>query len=575
MNKRKLRFNVFVFMLFVATFYAACKKNDLKEEKKSPLNKIESRFFNEHQSKDTLIQSIITFIKGQNGKYRNVEKIVSQIGYPYWDKATIVSKPVVATAIANDSDHITYIPFVRDSEDFVNASLIVRTSTNDTGYKFLCDWQYSSYGYDTTATGWNARDVFHIFAQLDNQVFGRNEYKITDENLLTQAEKNYMTSLGLSFDSARVVYQIQPSQNSGGRNSFLMPVTICNDIYTCIQQPLAAFKNNTGVTQINPGNCASGTWLISTICTEVLVDIPSGNTGGTGGTGGTGSGSGGSGGGGSPSTCTSNCTSGWQPVTSPTANQMLQAWDDSIIIDITVRPCIVNVLNKVRDVDSGIIAKIIKNLAGDMPGFDWEIREVPSLPSPYQTANALTSYEVYYRSAITDLNYSVMQNSTNIMVAQTLMHESVHAFLYDYYNNYLSLTPADRDSLLGLPYSKLIKDFMKKSAYAASNSQHNLMVDTLRNQIKNALKEVCPLLGINLSPIDLEEFCNDMSWGGLQDESPNSPWSELDPIDRTRIMKRLELENYNLPSFSGYVYDPKTESNYPVSIVKVGIKTCP
>lgn len=239
----------------------------------------------------------------------------------------MVSKPVVATAVATDSEHITYIPFVRDSQDFVNASLIVRTSANDTGYKFLCDWQYSSYGYDTTATGWNARDVFHIFAQLDNQVFGRNEYKITDENLLTQAEKNYMTSLGLSFDSARVVYQIQPSQNSGGRNSFLMPVTICNDIYTCIKQPLAAFKNNTGVTQINPGNCASGTWLISTICTEVLVEIPSGNTGGTGGTGGTGSGSGGSGGGGgsTPPNCNGNtfngnqllndtCQTGWVPI---------------------------------------------------------------------------------------------------------------------------------------------------------------------------------------------------------------------------------------------------------------------
>lgn len=72
---------------------------------------------------------------------------------------------------------------------------------------------------------------------------------------------------------------------------------------------------------------------------------------------------------------------------------MLQSWDDSIILHFTVRPCIENILNKIRDTDSGTVAKIITVLSGNTPGFDWEIEEVPQINPPHDPlANAVTAF---------------------------------------------------------------------------------------------------------------------------------------------------------------------------------------
>jgi hypothetical protein len=171
-----------------------------------------------------------------------------------------------------------YIPFVRDSQDFVNASLILKTTATDTSFTFLHDNQ-NEYGFDTLKTGvWSARNVFHILTNLDRSIFGRTTYKILDNRIFggDTALQPVATISGAT---------LTPS----GKTSQILPVTECIAVRFCADY--RAFR--VASTQADDIICNSPTY--SQYCTTYWVDngLPSG----TGGTGGGAVGSGGTGGG--------------------------------------------------------------------------------------------------------------------------------------------------------------------------------------------------------------------------------------------------------------------------------------
>ncbi len=77
------------------------------------------------------------YIQRANDKDNFVEKIISRVGYPRWDKSVIRKGNLVNGRGATDSTDITYIPFVRDSQNYVNATLGIFTSPSDTMLKFI------------------------------------------------------------------------------------------------------------------------------------------------------------------------------------------------------------------------------------------------------------------------------------------------------------------------------------------------------------------------------------------------------------------------------------------------------
>ena len=289
--------------------YISCRKIDRQTDK--PVNtSTESKFFTNHASSNSLVQAITQFVKGENSRYKFVDKLVKQIGYPYWDKATIVSKShigVVNRANTEDSVNITYIPFVRDSQNYVNASLLIKTSPSDTAFQFLLDWQYASYGFDTTSQDWNGRDIFNLFASFDKEVFGRSAFQITDNRLFGEPDSGKI-----------VVVKIRPQQQTQQRANILISVTMCNYVAVCYGP---AWYNSWC-----DGDCTEDCEYYThteTECTTFWIE--DGWTPGGGGTGG-GSGSGGGGGSGNggwnPPPCPGgtvrgatyeNCTPGWIP----------------------------------------------------------------------------------------------------------------------------------------------------------------------------------------------------------------------------------------------------------------------
>jgi hypothetical protein len=166
----------------------------------------------------------------------------------------------------------------------------------------------------------------------------------------------------------------------------------------------------------------------------------------------------------------------------------------------------------------------------------------------------------------------MLANATNISLARTIIHEAIHAFIYNFINNQSQLTQAQKDQILALPFAKKLKEFYRLFYPGKANAFHNSMALNFHNDIRDALKILCTNIGISLSGTDLDVFCSDMAWGGLQNNDSDSPWMDpniLTNEDRARITKRLDIELNNIPGYSGYV------NGYFINLTRVGTKSCP
>ena len=124
---------------------------------------------------------------------------------------------------------------------------------------------------------WNVKNIFHIFATLDREVFNRTEFLIIDGRIFGEADTaNYIVKI------------VEDTLQSSGRQSVLWPITSCDLVQVC--HPCI---NNRGM-NISVHCCSYITYDL--VCTTFWIDLGSGG----------GSGGGGQGGGGSPG-------GGWDP----------------------------------------------------------------------------------------------------------------------------------------------------------------------------------------------------------------------------------------------------------------------
>jgi hypothetical protein len=367
-----------------------------------------------------------------------------------------------------------YIPFVRDSQDFVNASLILKTTATDTSFTFLHDNQYNEYGFDTLKTGvWSARNVFHILTNLDRSIFGRTTYKILDNRIFggDTALQPVATISGAT---------LTPS----GKTSQILPVTECIAVRFCADY--RAFR--VASTQADDIICNSPTY--SQYCTTYWVDngLPSG----TGGTGGGAVGSGGTGGGtgwtGNPcppggggvqprisvnEPCTGGGT-GWVPV--PIRYPMVSV---NSIIDSLKNPCLVSAKNKITD---STIKTFVTNLFYQNFNTtdvhikfkeDTTIQDAGGNPQ-WAQSGAIVSAQTwlillnpnYYNG-----HYSI--TSSQEFAAQTILHEIIHSFIF-LYKDKLGITRLNEFNAHKEMFNNWIirmRDVLKRAFPAISNQE--------------------------------------------------------------------------------------------------------
>ena len=179
------------------SLYLACRKTDIiTDSVKAYSSEIEDKFFNSHRTTDPIEKSIVDFLKRVNDKDKFVKQTTRKIGFPRWDKV-IASEKIKGNELlrnlVSDSTQEFYIPFVRDSQNYVNAAMVLNITPSDTTFTYRCDWQYVQFVNDSTNATEQGKNVASFFMALDKAVFGHSQFKITDKRLFKPLSKPSIT----------------------------------------------------------------------------------------------------------------------------------------------------------------------------------------------------------------------------------------------------------------------------------------------------------------------------------------------------------------------------------------------
>jgi|GEM_PF-1611868 len=167
--------------------YSSCRKTD-ELIKDNSIISAEEKFFTNYRSNDATENELLNYIRQQNEQLGFVAKTVNQIGYPRWNKMIAIKSKSSGIAGretgSGDSTTLYYVPFVRDSQNYVNASMVISASATDTSFWYYCDWQYKSLPYtETGTTGFTAERYAMMFMFMDSLTLGHSRFNITDSLL--------------------------------------------------------------------------------------------------------------------------------------------------------------------------------------------------------------------------------------------------------------------------------------------------------------------------------------------------------------------------------------------------------
>lgn len=172
--------------------YVSCSKVDSLPQNQPSSKNSEDRFFHSHRTADPIEKVLVEFIKRRNDKEHFVEKTVTQMGYPNWEKTmavkTLDKKVSVIQNTNPDSISIYYIPFVRETQNYVNASFVVTVTPTDTLLTNLIDHQYTQLPNDASLTIDGSEKHVLFFMLLDYIVFGYKDFQITDSLLFNNGQ---------------------------------------------------------------------------------------------------------------------------------------------------------------------------------------------------------------------------------------------------------------------------------------------------------------------------------------------------------------------------------------------------
>lgn len=149
-------------------------------------------------------------------------------------------------------------------------------------------------------------------------------------------------------------------------------------------------------------------------------------------------------------------------------------------------------------------------------------------------AAGCTSPVLINNEARITLNKSIIQNSTDLSIGRTVLHEMLHAyflFIEDF-----PLANQDLNTLLNLYISK----YNIPGNINYNPIHHNLFVENMfLNNIAVELKHFAESLGYPSSILNDNQFFLDMAWAGLTD---TDVYKNLSEVDKTRISKTYYSE---------------------------------
>ncbi|MEQ1554730.1 MAG: hypothetical protein ABL929_11155 [Ferruginibacter sp.] len=170
----------FIFSLIFLISINSCKKFEASQFSNEPLFiNSEDKFFNSHRTNDSKENAIVNYVKKINEKENFVNNAIKQIGFPRWNKmvSTFIKTNPNSFASSEDSSNTYYIPFVRDSQNFVNATLVISTTNTDTLFRFKYDWQYAQMQNSPNSVLDSAENFAIFFMKLIKQFLDTKNLK--------------------------------------------------------------------------------------------------------------------------------------------------------------------------------------------------------------------------------------------------------------------------------------------------------------------------------------------------------------------------------------------------------------
>jgi hypothetical protein len=313
------------------------------------------------------------------------------------------------------------------------------------------------------------------------------------------------------------------------------------------------------------------------VCTTYYYDDFSGgggtggSTGGDPGGGNTGGGSGGNIGGGwtadpcatppSGSSARMPCESdpGWEPYVGSG-----ETWFNSKIpYDISLSlldPCPQAIAQSVVSLQNSTI-QIIKNVFNESTKFNLNFTQDPSLPVAGRANPTPNFYRgvsgsigaFAYLDVQISLNSNYLYSGTKLAVAQTMMHEMIHAYFH-----YRSIDAANDPFKQQLLAEELgfLKPYNPNANIAEYGNQHEQMAANFIHQMKTALQEYKFINDSDLSNIrniftnlSTDEFYEAMAWAGLQGTKAWQTLQEKDPAKTHKILFIIQAELQALPAY--------------------------
>lgn len=579
-------------LLAMICLYISCRKTDFPIAGKTSLT-TEARFTNSHRSDDPVEKAIVEYVKRTNAQKPFIEETVKRIGYPYWDKtvsytAKSASSSLVGafgtTKLYDNKDpqpvNIYYVPFVRDSQNYVNASMVIKTSLTDTSISYLCDWQYQRLQNEDNKLNDAAEYFAAFFMMLDKAALGHTKFTITDKNIFRSN----------NHSPREVILNTKPSNQPVGSNMYYMEV--CENVsITYTNCPFIPQRGYCVWGEEGCDNCSSCTSVsFYSYCWGEWVDSGGGGSTGGGDTGGgsTGGGSGGEGGPIPPNPCDdpppvynpdavtqqrqsrisafgSPCNSepGWQPSNQDNKDM---AWFNSTPtynIDINsanLGPCITSIVNGVLSNTNNDVITFIKEKFSESTKYNikFEIDNTIGVPGKTEQTPFYEKRENSYGKFV-KLNLLIKINtsftSTKMAMAQIIMHELLHAY-YNYRTVDATGDPAKEQKLkeeLGF-----LQPFDPNAASPTSDNQHEQMANSYIDKFVSALKQYRLLTDADLADFKvnhpettLDDYYQALAWGGLTESSTTgnyitNAWKEFKTNNPQKAQLYMIINSYEL-----------------------------
>jgi len=212
------------------------------------------------------------------------------------------------------------------------------------------------------------------------------------------------------------------------------------------------------------------------------------------------------------------------------------------IDDSNLKPCMKNVMNEIKDLNSGM-SWVIQRFASHgyngfldffIPNYNWSLSN-GSLPNGF---NGLTlpRYDSQQKQVNTTIDDSKFTNASDLAIAKTLLHEAIHAHLVVWdYTNGGNISAQQKD------YPDLVNDYL--NGVSIDDAQHAEMFRSFLGDLANSLKEFGIKRGYNLD----SQFYEDLAWSGLAEDKNGTEYSWFtnafpNQNDRNRIKNTGSIE---------------------------------